>query len=211
MKILIADDDEISRLLLAATLQRQGHAVTAVADGDEAWAALQREPFGVLITDYLMPRVDGFALVRRLRARPPGAYLYIILLTTEGGKTNLLSAGEAGVDDFIAKPFDPDLLGARLHVAQRILGLHHHVQRLEGLLPVCAWCKNIRDEGSNWQPIERYLTQRLEARLTHGICPDCLAKLKADADLPSCEPGPFGTTPAESGSHPQAPGPEARE
>ncbi len=184
MKILIAEDDVISLRLLGATLTHQGHAVTATADGEDAWTTLQRAPFDVLITDYLMPRLDGFALVRRLRERARASagepYLYIILLTIAGGKANLLSAIDAGVDDFMEKPFDAELLATRLHVAERILGMHEHIHRLEGLLPVCSWCKKMRDEKSNWQPLEQYLAQRTEARVTHGICPECASKVLAD-------------------------------
>lgn len=184
MKILIAEDDVISLRLLDATLRHQGHAVISTADGEDAWMTSQHAPFDVLITDYLMPRLDGFALVRRLRERArvsAGApYLYIILLTIAGGKTNLLSAIDAGVDDFMEKPFDADLLAARLHVAERILGMHEHIHRLEGLLPVCSWCKRMRDEQSNWQPLEQYLAQRTDARVTHGICPECASKVMAE-------------------------------
>ncbi len=181
MKILIADDDVISLRLLDATLRHQGHAVTAVADGEEAWTKLQRTEFDVLITDWLMPQLDGFALARRLRegAEPGTPYVYVILLTVAGGKSNLLSAIDAGVDDFMEKPFDAELLAARLHVAARVLRIHERVHRLEGLLPMCSWCRRLRDEQGRWQPLEQYFTQRTNARVTHGICPECQAQVEA--------------------------------
>lgn len=182
MKILIADDDVISLRLLDATLRHQDHAVTTAADGEEAWTKLQRAEYDVLITDWCMPQLDGFALVRQLResARAATPYVYVILLTVAGGKTNLLSAIEAGVDDFMEKPFDTELLAARLHVAARVLRVHERVHRLEGLLPMCSWCRRMRGDQDNWQSLEEYLTQRTDARVTHGICPECQAKLVAD-------------------------------
>lgn len=179
MKILIADDDVISLRLLDATLRHQGHAVTTAADGEEAWTKLQRSEYDVLITDWFMPQLDGFALVRQLResAHPDTPYVYVILLTVAGGKSNLLSAIDAGVDDFMEKPFDAELLAARLHVAARVLRVHERVHRLEGLLPMCSWCRRMRGEQDNWQSLEEYLSQRTDARVTHGICPDCQAKL----------------------------------
>jgi hypothetical protein len=78
------------------------------------------------------------------------------------------------VDDFLPKPLDRDLLEARLTVAERIVGIHHHANRLESLLHVCAWCKQIRDEGS-WMSLERYI-ERSGSPLTHGICESCRAR-----------------------------------
>lgn len=175
MNVLVADDDGISRLLLEATIARLGHDVTTVVDGEAAWTALERGAFAVLITDLLMPRLDGFELVRRVRARAQESYLYVILLTTAGGKVNLLNAIDAGVDDFVTKPFDPQLLAARVHVAERIVGVHRRAWQLEGLLPICAWCKRIKDGQSQWTRIEQYLADRSEARFSHGICPECSA------------------------------------
>ncbi|MBI4641265.1 MAG: response regulator, partial [Candidatus Tectomicrobia bacterium] len=77
-------------------------------------------------------------------------------------------------DDFITKPFDEDQLAARLRVAERILGLQEEVKQLEGLLPICSYCKKIRDESDTWVQIEHYIATRTDAFFSHGICPECL-------------------------------------
>jgi sigma-B regulation protein RsbU (phosphoserine phosphatase) len=177
MKILIADDDNVSRLLLEEVLKNQGHEVTATVDGRDSWAAFQKEYFPVVISDWLMPELDGLTLCRSIRHIHRDSYSYVILLTTLHGKANYLEAMEAGADDFLTKPFDADQLVARLHVAERILGLRQHVRRLEGLLPICSYCKKIRDDQNRWQVIEGYIAKRTEARFSHSICPECYEKM----------------------------------
>ncbi|MGH8854382.1 MAG: GGDEF domain-containing protein [Telluria sp.] len=124
MKILIAEDDAGSRLVLGATLRKLGHAVTAVADGRSALAAWQQGDFVLLISDWMMPDMDGLELCRMVRAAPRLQYTYIILLTSLSGKGSYLEGMGAGADDLITKPFDEEHLAARVHVAQRILALH---------------------------------------------------------------------------------------
>jgi diguanylate cyclase (GGDEF)-like protein len=124
MKILVAEDDATSRLLLSAILRKLGHAVTAVEDGHNAWEALQQDEYAILISDWMMPNVDGLELCRMVRATPDSQYTYIILLTSMDSKGSYLEGMDAGADDFITKPFDHELLAARLRVAERILALH---------------------------------------------------------------------------------------
>jgi signal transduction histidine kinase len=131
MKILIAEDDATSRTIIAHVLHQFGHEVLETADGEEAWAVYQREPVPLLISDWMMPGLDGLELVRRIRSAGRPRYTYVILLTVLGGKESYLEAMEAGVDDFITKPFDVDQLRTRLRVAERILGLQTELRELE--------------------------------------------------------------------------------
>lgn len=128
MKILIAEDDTTSRMILLATLRKLGHSVTAVADGGQAWTTWQTGDFDLLISDWMMPVMDGLELCRRIRAEPRQKYTYIILLTAKDSKGNYLGGMEAGADDFLNKPVDEELLMARLQVATRIMELHESLR-----------------------------------------------------------------------------------
>src|SRR5260370_25988850 len=123
MKILIAEDDLVSRTKLGALLKGQGHDVTATDDGMEAWGAWQIAQPRVVVSDWAMPQMDGLELCRRLRAHHADRYTYFILLTATGGRANFLAAMEAGIDDFITQTADPEELPARPTAASPSPGL----------------------------------------------------------------------------------------
>ena len=173
MKVLIAEDDDIASRVLEAALLKLGHEPLLTADGEAAWSLLQTQPVRVIVSDWRMPRLDGLEFCRRVRARK-GEYAYFILLTQMAAtEKNLEEAMEAGVDDFLGKPIDPSQLWMRLRVAERILGFTTEVNQLESFLPICGYCKNVRDDKNYWQRIEQYITQRTGTDFSHGVCPDC--------------------------------------
>ena len=126
MKVLIAEDDKDSRELLGWLLQKLGYQVVVTQNGKDAWEAYRKGRFHLVISDLLMPDIDGLELCRRIRGNQQSTYTYIILLTALIGKKDYLEGMEAGADDFMTKPFDPDELRARLRVAERILSLQEH-------------------------------------------------------------------------------------
>src|SRR5437764_14849291 len=176
VSVLVVDDDPVSRAQLGALAKAAGYAVSVAEHGREAWQILQFTRVPVVISDWYMPEMDGVDLCRHIRARRDAPYVYFILITARGGKEQYLVGMEAGADDFIAKPVDPDELKARLTVAERILGLRRELQQLAGLLPICAYCKRIRDDAETWSSLEGYIEKRSEAQFSHGICPDCYKK-----------------------------------
>ncbi len=114
MNILIADDDPISRRLLQNYLQKWGYEVTTAGDGAEAWRLFEGGSFPMVITDWMMPELDGSGLLRRIRSSPRPGYVYAILLTAKSQKEDLVEGMDAGADDFLTKPFDRDELRVRL-------------------------------------------------------------------------------------------------
>jgi len=188
MRVLIAEDDLVSRRMLEATLIRWGYEVVVTSDGEAAWQALQDKSAPRLaILDWMMPGLDGIDVCRNVRTMPTSEPSYIILLTAKGNKTDIVSGLQAGADDYIVKPFDREELRARVQAGVRILTLQAslaarvreleealgRVKTLQGLLPICSYCKRVRNDGDYWQQVESYVSDHSDARFSHGICPDC--------------------------------------
>jgi two-component system, NtrC family, sensor kinase len=129
VKVLIAEDDPVSRRLLQAHLERWGHEVTAAADGGEAWRRFQAGDYPLVITDWMMPEMDGPELIRRIRACPRPGYVYVILLTALARKEDVVEGMESGANDFVTKPFDREELRVRLRAGERIIELEHSLAR----------------------------------------------------------------------------------
>lgn len=185
MKILVAEDDLISRNLLTKTLKQFGHEVIAFDNGADAWAEFDANPVRVIVSDWLIPGVDGLDFCRNVRKRSKTEYTYFILLTANvQGKDTYKEAMNAGIDDFLAKPLDRDQIWMRLRVAERILKYATTIQALESMLPICSYCKKVRDDNNYWQQVETYLSNRINTSFSHSVCPTCYEKeVKPEIDL----------------------------
>lgn len=188
LPVLIADDDLVSLRVLEATLRGWGHEVTAVKDGLAAWEVLRREDRPKLaVIDWMMPGLEGPEVCRRARALGRAVPTYLILLTAKGGTDDVVAGLESGADDYVTKPFDRQELRSRLRVGERVVALQQgladrvreleralgQVKQLKGLLPICSYCKKVRDDTNYWQRVETYIAAHSDARFSHGICPDC--------------------------------------
>ena len=189
MNILIADDDPLIRKVLESMLRDWGHHPISASSGTEAWSILSgREPPRLAVLDWVMPGLDGLELCRKIRAVRPDDALYLILLTSNAEKKDVVAGLDAGADDYVTKPFDEGELYARIQVGLRTIDLQTrladrieelsqattNVRHLQGLLPICAYCKSIRNDQNYWQRVEHYLCAHADVKFTHGICPDCL-------------------------------------
>lgn len=181
MKVLIAEDDRTSRALLHGALLKLGYEVVEAVNGASAWDALGRTGARTVVSDWVMPDIDGLELCRRVRERKEAPYVYFILLTGKMlGPGHYVEAMEEGVDDFLTKPLDVDALRIRLRVAERIVHLTERVRTLEGILPMCAYCRRIRDGRGAYQGLEEYVSAQTPTQFSHGVCPDCAKKHFAD-------------------------------
>jgi len=173
-----------------------GFDVVTAEDGESAIDVLNTEDAPSLaIIDWMMPRKDGLDVCRHVRKQTGRPYTYLVLLTAKGQKEEIAAGLEAGADDYVIKPFDPDELRARLTVGQRVVELERKlakkvqaleialsdVKKLKGLLPICMYCKRIRDDKDYWHQIEVYLHHEAGTDFSHGICPSCMEKLETKA------------------------------
>jgi DNA-binding response OmpR family regulator len=200
MKILIAEDDAVTRRILQATLERLGWEVITASDGSAAWRALEalggKDAPEVALLDWMMPGMDGIQICRKLRSTPGFEFIYVILLTSRTDKEDVAMGLTAGANDYIAKPFHPIELESRVRVGQRMVKLQRslaarvtqleealaHVQRLQGLLPICSYCKKVRNEANYWEQVDSYLSTHSDLDFTHGICPQCEERLMKELD-----------------------------
>lgn len=188
MRVLIAEDDPVSSRMLHHSLENWGYHVEAVPDGVSAWQALRRDDAPPLaILNWMMPGMDGPKICRKVRESLGPRAVYIILLTARNRVEDVVDGLLAGADDYVAKPFDAEELRARVQVGERIVGLQSQlterviqlenamsqVKRLQGLLPICSYCKKIRDDKDYWQAVDTYIASHSDAYFGHSICPDC--------------------------------------
>ncbi|MFZ5496233.1 MAG: response regulator [Verrucomicrobiota bacterium] len=177
MKIQIVEDDPIAATVLSASLRSLGHEVRQAGGGQEAWDQFREAPTRVVISDWMMPGLDGLELCRRIRTQG-GEYTYFILLSNLSATgENLDQAMAAGVDDFLAKPAKVAELKARLHVAERILGYATQVRQLHEIIPICGYCRKLRDDENYWSQVEEYIGKQTGSSFSHGVCPDCYERV----------------------------------
>jgi len=192
MRILIAEDDPVSRRVLEATLQKWEYELTVTSAGDEAWTALNAEDAPhLVILDWMMPGMDGPQICAKVRQLQDGGLFYIVLLTAKSQPDDIVAGLNAGADDYVTKPFNREELRARVQTGQRIIRLQEsladrvreleqalaQVRTLSGLLPICSYCKRVREGDDYWQAVESYVASHSDAHFSHGVCPDCYEKV----------------------------------
>ena len=188
LQVLVADDEPVSRTVVAAMLKKAGYSVIFANDGEEAWKKLDcDDPPALALLDWEMPGLQGPEVVQRIRSRERGSPTYIILLTSRDSSADIVQGLRAGADDYVTKPANEDELIARVNVGARVVQLQTaladrvrsleealaNVKALQTLLPMCAYCKSIRNDQNYWEKVETYFTQHSNVAFTHSYCPTC--------------------------------------
>lgn len=177
MNILAVEDDPVAQLVLTSSLSALGHRVVMAPDGEAAWEAMTDRSLRVVVSDWQLPRLDGLDLCRRIRSEREDYVSFILITQQSATESNLEEAFAAGVDDFLTKPVAVRDLRLRLRVAERILAFTSELKTLESFLPICTYCKKVRNDDAYWTGIETYFRERAGTRFSHGCCPDCYEKV----------------------------------
>jgi sigma-B regulation protein RsbU (phosphoserine phosphatase) len=188
MTVLIADDHDVNRKLLHAILSKAGHEVIETGNGAAALEILKNATSPLVgLIDWEMPEMEGVEVCRQARSRAAAPPMFLILVTVRDSKQDVVAGLEAGANDYITKPFDQTELLARVKIGAQMVELQQsltqHVRELEealtnvkqlsGLLPICSYCKKIRDDQNYWERVDAYVTKHSEAQFSHSICPQC--------------------------------------
>jgi sigma-B regulation protein RsbU (phosphoserine phosphatase) len=188
MNVLVADDDGASRQLLHSILTAEHYTVTEVDNGTAALKVLASasDPFVALI-DWEMPGMEGPEVCRRTRGLANIQPIHLILLTARDAKSDVVAGLRTGANDYVVKPFNRTELLARVGIGAQMVGLQRsltqhiaeletalkRVKQLSGLLPICSYCKKVRDDSNYWQQVESYVMHHSDAQFSHAICPSC--------------------------------------
>jgi CheY-like chemotaxis protein len=191
MNILIAEDDKTSQLILKAIVAKAGYEPVLTDDGLSAYEALrQADAPKLAIMDWMMPGLNGVEVCRKVRELTSDNPAYLILLTSRSNKADIIEGLRAGANDYIVKPYDAEELQTRISVGRKVVELQSQlagrirelqtalaqIKTLQGLLPICMYCKRIRNDQQYWQQIDGYISEHSKAQFSHGICPECYAK-----------------------------------
>ena len=207
MKVLVAEDDVTSRRILEAIVTKWGYEAVSACDGNEAWEKLRgADAPRIAILDWVMPGMAGVEVCRKLREAEADDPAYVIVLTSRSDKKDVIEGLSAGANDYIVKPFDNDVLRARIEVGRRVIQLQaaladrvrkiqdalDHVKTLQGILPICMYCHKISNDRKTWERVETYIEKHSDAQFSHGLCPECLEKHYPDvaAESQSGKPEP---------------------
>ncbi|HVU37628.1 MAG TPA: response regulator transcription factor [Opitutales bacterium] len=188
MKIIVADDQNINRSLLRTLLEAEGHHVIEAQDGDEALAAIRKmdEPFVGLI-DWEMPGMEGPEVCRQARAIAHAPPMFLFLVTVRDRKEDIVTGLRAGANDYVTKPFHKEEMIARVRIGVQMAALQQdllervrelsealaRVKTLSGLLPICGFCKKIRNDRDYWQQVDDYISNHADVKFSHSVCPEC--------------------------------------
>lgn len=184
-RILVVDDEPVNLQVVRNYLALENFDLTTAVSGEEALRLLDEQKFDLVLLDIMMPKISGYEVCRRLREQHPISDLPVIFLTAKAQDSDVVTGMSLGANDYLAKPISKNRLLARVRPHLDLLEVHRgleglvaekmsEIKILEGILPICASCKRIRDENNRWSQLEVYIDEHSEAQFSHGMCPDCV-------------------------------------
>lgn len=196
VKILVVDDNAANIDVMLTFLEAEGYDLSIANSGEMALKIARHSQPDLILMDVMMPGMNGFETCRKLKADESTMEIPIIFVTAKKEVEDIVEGFRSGGIDYIAKPFRQEevlsrvgthlrlrrLLVAKEHLIKKLNLALAEVQTLRGLLPICSYCKKIKDEHGKWQKIETYIRTRTDAQFSHGICSECLQKIDLEID-----------------------------
>ena len=182
--ILLVDDEEIILNSIGKNLRLQNYDVTLANSGEKAISLLNSSHFDLLVTDLSMPEIDGIQVLKE--AKKINSLTAVIILTGYGDMTSAIDSLRLGADDYLLKPCDPDEFIIRIGRCFEKQEAFRKVRLYENILPVCMYCKNIRDDTGiepgkgKWLKMEEYIYSKSGTDISHTFCPDCQKRAEKD-------------------------------
>lgn len=171
--VLVVDDEPKNLQLIGSLLRERGYDFAYASSGAQALEAVRNDPPDLILLDIMMPEMDGFEVCKRLKQDMATASIPIIFLTAKKETEDIVHGFHVGGVDYVTKPFQPEELLARV-------ATHIQLHQLQGLLPICSYCKKIRNDKNYWEQIEDYIQKNTGVYFSHGICPECYEKIIAE-------------------------------
>lgn len=175
--VLIIDDSAENLKFLANILSKNGYEPVISRGGKQAMEFLKTESPDLILLDIMMPELDGYEVCRMLKEQPETREIPIIFLTAKTDTDSLVKGFESGGVDYIVKPFKTRELLARVKTHIELKRAREKIKTLEGILPICANCKKIRDDQGFWDRVENYIERHSAAVFSHSLCPECEKEL----------------------------------
>jgi two-component system response regulator VanR len=189
IEILIAEDSYTQAMHLKRILQKKDYQVSMTHNGEEALASIKKNRPTIVVSDVVMPEIDGYELCRQIKSNDEYKDIPVILLTTLSEPEDIIKGLECGADHFITKPYDENFLLSHIQYifynkelrknagadfgVEIFFGGRKYYLTSDRLIPICSECKKIRNDKGFWQQLEIYIGAHSDAEFTHGICPDC--------------------------------------
>ncbi len=190
-KILIVDDIVLNIQVAAGVLQEYNYEILTATGGEQAIKIIKAKKPDLILLDIMMPDIDGFDVIKSIKENAETSSIPVIFVTAKNDIETLVAGFNAGAVDYITKPFNPFELYARVraHLELKMAKTEleaknkelqqalNDIKTLEGLIPICASCKKIKDDDGYWHSVEEYMTEHSDVKFTHGLCNDCIKKL----------------------------------
>ena len=178
--VLIVDDNPQNIKVLGNIIGKAGYDVAVAMKGKDALQLLETDLPDLILLDIMMPEMDGYELCSRIKANEKTREIPVIFLTAKRETDDLVRAFNVGAVDYVTKPFNATELLMRVRTHVELKQAREEIRTLKGIIPICANCKKIRDDKGFWNQVETYISNRTDAKFSHGLCPACERELYGD-------------------------------